>query len=63
MPYEGEAHYSLYLSLFGQDLKAGQTRKVRSRFVVAESISDNEIVERYVQYIAQLESRKLSSQK
>lgn len=33
-PYEGEGHYSLYLSLFGRDIKAGQTAKARSRLVV-----------------------------
>ena len=54
MPYEGEQHYSMYLSLFGQDLKFGQTLKARARFIVAESISDAEIVERYKEYMKQL---------
>lgn len=51
MPYEGEGHSSLYLSLFGRDLKAGQTLKARGCLIVAESISDTEIVERYLQYM------------
>jgi hypothetical protein len=63
MPYEGEQHFSMYLSLLGRDLKAGQTLKAHGRLVVAESISDNEIVERYTQYMKQLPSRSLSTQK
>ncbi|NLH16318.1 MAG: hypothetical protein GX455_07055 [Phycisphaerae bacterium] len=51
MPYENEGHYSLYLSLLGRDCKAGQTLKARARLIVAESISDSEIVERYTQYM------------
>jgi hypothetical protein len=63
MPYEGEGHYSMYLSLFGRDLKAGQSLKARSRLVVAESVSDSDIFERFIQYIQQLQSRGLSPQK
>jgi len=63
MPYEGEQHYSLYLSLLGRDLKVGQTLKAHARFVVAESVSDAEIVERYTQYIKQFPSPSVSPQK
>ena len=63
MPYEGEQHYSLYLSLLGRDLKVGQTLKAHARFVVAESVSDAEIIERYTQYIRQFPSPSVSPQK
>lgn len=56
MPYEGEGHSSLYLSLLGRDLKAGQVLKAHARFIVAESISDSEIVERYTQYMKDISS-------
>jgi hypothetical protein len=36
MPHEGEGHYSMYLSLFGRDIKAGETASARSRLVVAQ---------------------------
>lgn len=34
-PYETETHYSLYLSQFGRDLKAGETARARARLWVA----------------------------
>jgi hypothetical protein len=60
MPYEGEQHYSMYLSLFGRDLKPGQIVKTQSLFAVLRSIPDDEIVERYTRYIQQLQRRGLS---
>jgi hypothetical protein len=50
-PYEGEGHYSLYLSLFGRDLKAGATAKARTRLVIAGSISDEQAIALYQQYL------------
>jgi hypothetical protein len=54
MPYEGESHYSLYLSLFGRDLKTGETAKARVRFVVAADISDEQVYRMYQQYTRDL---------
>ncbi len=54
MPYEGEAHNSLYLSLFGRQPGDTPQSWARTRFVVAESITDAEIVERYQEYLKQL---------
>ena len=34
MPYETEGHYSLYLSQFGRDLKAGESARARARLAV-----------------------------
>ncbi len=49
-PYAGEAHHSLYLSLFGRDLKAGQTAKAHTRFVMAAGISDEQVSRLYYDY-------------
>ena len=46
-PYAGETHYSIYLSLFGHDLKAGQERKATARLVIGPALPDAEIIERY----------------
>ncbi|MBW8042643.1 MAG: hypothetical protein FVQ85_21970 [Planctomycetes bacterium] len=56
-PYKGEGHYSIYLSLFGRDVKAGETVRARSRLVVAKSISNQQILELYQKYIKQLGGR------
>ncbi len=50
-PYQGEGHYSLYLSLFGCDVKAGQTARAHTRFVVTKAISDREILDLYQKYM------------
>ena len=41
MPYGKEAHRSVYLSLFGDDLKAGQAVLARARLVVGKDISED----------------------
>ncbi len=43
-PHESEGHYSTYLSLFGRDLKAGETARARARVVILPSPSDAEII-------------------
>lgn len=40
-------HVSLYLSLFGQDLKAGETAKARSRLVVSKGMTNAQAIEAY----------------
>ena len=60
-PYEGESHYSLYLSLFGRDVKAGQTVHSRSRLVVTKSISDDRILTLYQKYIHQFRDSTASN--
>ncbi|MHC4544839.1 MAG: hypothetical protein ACYTDW_10455 [Planctomycetota bacterium] len=64
-PYRGEGHRSLYLSLFGRDVKAGETIRSRCRLVVAPkgvpkrttAISNQQILELYQEYIKQLGGR------
>lgn len=53
-PYEGEGHYSTYLSLFGRDLRSGQVVKAHCRLIVAENLSDDQIVALYNAYIKEL---------
>ena len=50
-PYEGEGHYSMYFSLFGRDIKAGQTARARLRLVVTNTASDREILDLYRKYM------------
>jgi len=75
-PYSGEGHYSIYLSLFGRDVKAGETVRSRCRLVVAPkgvpakgrppwdkrttAISNQQILELYQKYIKQLGGRVTS---
>jgi len=56
-PYRGESHYSLYLSLFGRDIKAGETVRSRCRLVVAAAISEQQILDIYHKYIKELRGR------
>jgi hypothetical protein len=49
-PYRGESHYSLYLSLFGRDIAAGQSATARVRLVVAGAVSDADILALYEAY-------------
>ncbi len=49
-PYEGETHYSMYPSLFGRDVKAGQSAKAHARLVVTTETSDRDILTLYQDY-------------
>ena len=53
-PYEGEGHYSTYLSLFGRDVRAGQTVKAHCRLVVGAGFSDDQILALYKEYMKEL---------
>ncbi len=50
-PHEGETHYSLYASLFGRDIKAGDTATARVRLVITKTISDDEVAALYNRYL------------
>jgi hypothetical protein len=47
MPYGEEGHRSVYLSLFGGDLKAGKATSAAARLVIGKDISDGRAVELY----------------
>lgn len=57
-PYEGESHYSMYLSLFGRDVKAGETATARSRFVITTTTSESEIVKLYENYMKAISDKE-----
>jgi len=50
-PYGEEGHRSIYFSLLGRDLKAGQTATARSRLVIGRNISDEQAVAIYEAYV------------
>lgn len=50
-PQQMEGHRSMYLSLFGRDLNPGQTAWVRTRLLIAEKLSDTEVVKAYESYL------------
>ena len=43
-PFEAEGHRSMYLCLFGQDLKAGETARARARLIIVSKLPDAEVV-------------------
>ena len=51
MPYSEEGHRSLYLSLFGRDLKNGETATARARLVIARGITDEQAVKLYKAFL------------
>ncbi|MBN1125552.1 MAG: SUMF1/EgtB/PvdO family nonheme iron enzyme [Sedimentisphaerales bacterium] len=55
-PCAGESHYSLYLSLFGRDIQAGQTKRAHTCLVVTNATSDRQIVELYQEYRKEMQS-------
>ena len=56
-PPDGVAgHNSTYLSLFGRDLKTGQSARARSRLVVARKLTDERAIELYEAYRKEIEA-------
>jgi len=51
MPHEAEGHYSLYFSLFGRDLAAGEEAVARTRLVLAVSPTDAQTERQYEAYL------------
>lgn len=50
MPFAGETHYSLYLSLFGYDVAAGREATARARLLLGAGLSNAQIAEHYEAY-------------
>lgn len=50
MPFAGETHYSLYLSLFGHDVHAGEQDHASARLLVGAGLSDADVVQHYRHY-------------
>jgi len=53
MPYGEEPHRSVYLSLFGRDVKAAETAVARVRLVVRRGLSDAKAVRLYDEFAGQ----------
>jgi hypothetical protein len=51
VPFSGEGHRSIYLSMFGGDLKAGEASTVRLRLVIGREITDQQAVTLYETYL------------
>lgn len=51
MPFGEEGHRSLYMSLFGGDVKSGQPATARARLVLARDLSDAEAIALYEAYV------------
>jgi len=49
-PYGEDGHRSLYLSLFGRDLKSGETATAHARLVIGNAITDQQAVDLYEAY-------------
>jgi hypothetical protein len=52
-PFEGEGHRSMYLSLFGKDLKAGETARARARLVIGTKLANDTLDKLYADYLRQ----------
>jgi hypothetical protein len=44
---------SIYFSLFGRDLRAGQTVRASCRLILARNLGDDEAIRRYETYLQQ----------
>ena len=49
-PQQGDSHGSLYLSLFGRDVKKGETARARARLVVLTAPEEKEVRKLYREY-------------
>ena len=56
-PFSGEGHRSIYLSLFGRDLKTGESATARSRLVIGHKISDEQAIALYEAYARERAAR------
>jgi hypothetical protein len=52
-PFEAEPHRSMYLSLFGKDLKPGETARARARLVIGTDLAGETIDRLYADYLRQ----------
>ncbi len=50
-PHAGETHYSMYFSLFGKTLEAGQTVSTRVRMIIAP-LNEEQILSAYQEFIS-----------
>jgi hypothetical protein len=56
-PFEAESHRSMYLSLFGKDLKAGESAKATARLMIVSGQADADIVSACEVYLKEAASK------
>jgi hypothetical protein len=56
-PFENEPHRSMYLSLFGKDLKPGEIARGRARLMIAPELAEAEIVRACESYLKEVSSK------
>jgi hypothetical protein len=52
-PFEAEPHRSMYLSLFGRNLRAGETARAQARLVIGTNLTGETIDRLYTDYLRQ----------
>ena len=52
-PFEAEPHRSMYLCLFGKDLKTGETARTRARLVIRTKLDGETVNKLYADYLRQ----------
>jgi len=57
MPYGDEGHRSVYLSLFGGDLKVGKEAAAAARLVIGKVITEEQAMELYRAYVKRQRAR------
>ena len=55
MPHGEDGHRSLYLSLFGRDIKSGETATARSRLMIGHDVSETQAILWYHAYLKEIE--------
>lgn len=56
-PHQAEGHYSMYFSLFGRTLKAGEPARARVRIMLMTAATDKKILDAYKAYLRGLRDR------
>ncbi len=56
-PYSEEGHGSLYLCLFGRDVKAAETASARARLVIARGLTDEKAIALYQAYLKEVQPK------
>jgi hypothetical protein len=53
-PFEAEPHRSMYLSLFGKDLKAGESATARARLIISPRLPESQMLAAYERYLEEV---------
>jgi hypothetical protein len=56
-PQQDEGHHSMYLSLFGRDLKAGESARARARLMIVSGAYDAQIIKACQDYVTNADGK------